>query len=218
MNKADCTILIPTLNEEETIETVIKNWREYEFDNILVVDGHSTDKTVEIAKSMGADVLTQTGKGKGNAVVEGIRTIRTKYCIMVDGDNTYPAYYGTFILQELEYGIKHVIGNRLMEYDKGAFKRLNFIGNKLFTWLFSLKWKKDLRDVLSGYRGFLVSTMEDLHCEGFEIEIEMCKLVVKNKIKVNAIPIHYRARTNKKSTKLHPVKDGWIILKHLFSN
>lgn len=218
MNKSDCTILIPVLNEQSTILATIEDWKSYGFTEILVVDGHSTDDTVNIAKSAGATVIEQLNKGKGDAVVYGIHNIKTKYCIMVDGDNTYPAYYSDVILSLLEKGNDHVIGNRLLEYDKGAFKALNLIGNIGFTLLFKLKYGKNVQDLLSGYRAFRTETMMDLKCTGFEVETEMCKLIVRKNLKLAVIPTRYKARIDNNQTKLHPFKDGWKILTAIIRN
>ena len=65
LQNEDVCILIPTLNEAATIEQLIKDFRAEGFDNILVIDGHSTDKTAELAEAQGAKVVVQSGKGKG---------------------------------------------------------------------------------------------------------------------------------------------------------
>jgi len=89
-NFNDTTIIIPTLNEEKNISQVIKNCKKYS-ENIIVVDDSSTDKTQSLAKKAGAKVINRTGKQKGltASVLEGIKTVKTKYFIVIDGDGQH---------------------------------------------------------------------------------------------------------------------------------
>ncbi|MGA9098171.1 MAG: glycosyltransferase, partial [Methanotrichaceae archaeon] len=70
MSYEDVCVLIPTLNEEESIGRVIEEFKDLGFENILVIDGHSTDETVSRAEAAGARVVIQSGKGKGQALRE----------------------------------------------------------------------------------------------------------------------------------------------------
>ncbi len=90
MNKDDVWVLIPTINEKSTIGPVIKELQSLGYNNILVVDGHSSDGTPEIASDLGARVLTQKGKGKGTAMIEAFKQITEPYILMLDGDGTKP--------------------------------------------------------------------------------------------------------------------------------
>ena len=81
-------ILIPTLNEEDAIAEVIGEFRGMGFDDILVIDGHSCDRTCELAKAAGARVVVQSGKGKGQALKEAFDLIEAEYIVMIDGDGT----------------------------------------------------------------------------------------------------------------------------------
>jgi dolichol-phosphate mannosyltransferase len=82
-------ILIPTLNEAPTIGALITEFRELGFSHVLVIDGHSRDSTRETASDAGAEVMVQTGKGKGNAVIEAFQKVPDPYILMLDGDGTY---------------------------------------------------------------------------------------------------------------------------------
>ena len=77
MNSAEICILIPTLNEATTIGQLIKDFKKEGFSNIFVIDGHSKDGTGKIAESEGARVVTQTGKGKGQAMIQAFRLIES---------------------------------------------------------------------------------------------------------------------------------------------
>ena len=86
---SDVCVLLPTLEEAETIGEVVDGFLEAGFEHVLVVDGHSTDGTREVAREHGARVVTQTGSGKGQAVREGVEHIDREYVLMADGDGTY---------------------------------------------------------------------------------------------------------------------------------
>ena len=92
--KLELTILIPCLNEEKTIGICVEKALRFIEDNyvkaeILVVDNGSTDKSSEIASSLGARVLTLSKKGYGSAIRYGIKKAQGKYIIMADADDSY---------------------------------------------------------------------------------------------------------------------------------
>jgi glycosyltransferase involved in cell wall biosynthesis len=153
VNSADICILIPTLNEAATIGQLIKDFRQEGFSNIFVIDGNSKDSTGKIAEAEGARVVMQTGKGKGQAMIQAFGIIESPYIIMVDGDGTYLAREAYSLLNPiLEGKADHVIGNRLENYSQGAFTRLNLVGNRLINVFFDIAYEAKLKDILSGYR------------------------------------------------------------------
>ena len=77
LNKNEVTIVIPTLNEEDGIELVVQELRAEGYSDLLVVDGYSIDNTVEIAKKLKVNVITQEGLGKAGAIITAINQIRT---------------------------------------------------------------------------------------------------------------------------------------------
>lgn len=207
-------ILIPTLNEESTIVELIEGFKSEGFDNILVIDGNSTDRTCELAESEGANVVVQSGKGKGQAVQEAFKIIESEYVVMTDGDGTYlPSDIHTMLSPVLEGDADHVIGNRFANYDPDAFTRLNLIGNRALNKLFSYAYRKKLNDILSGYRAFTIEVIKTLELNetGFEIESEMTIESIKKDFNVVEVPITYLARHTEASTKLNPLKDGFRI-------
>ncbi|MDY6775047.1 MAG: S-layer glycoprotein N-glycosyltransferase AglJ [Halobacteria archaeon] len=210
VSKDEVCVLIPTLNEEGAIGEVIEGFSGLGFDNILVIDGGSDDTTREIAREKGARVVVQSGKGKGQAVQEAINLIDEPYVVMVDGDGTYDPDEVDRLLEPLERGYDHVLGNRLSDPDEGAFTRLNYAGNRIFNSVFSLAHGRDLSDILTGYRAFTTQSAEDLYLEekGFGIETEMTVESLKHDQDVVSVPISYRSRPETADTKLHPIKDG----------
>ena len=90
-SKDEICILIPTLNEGPTIGNIVREFKAQGYNNILVMDGKSTDNTIKNAREAGATVRTQSGKGKGNAIIEAFEVIEQPYILMLDGDGTYSA-------------------------------------------------------------------------------------------------------------------------------
>jgi dolichol-phosphate mannosyltransferase len=212
--REDVCILIPTLNEGATIGQLIEDFNTEGFGNIFVIDGNSSDDTQEIAKNMGARVVAQTGKGKGQAVQDALAMIDDPYVIMIDGDGTYLAKDVHSMLEPLEAGrADHVIGNRFADFDPGAFTKLNLIGNKILNKFFSVIYRKNLVDILSGYRGFTNQAIRELelHETGFEIESEIAVDSMKKEHRVEVVPITYRPRPDEGDTKLNPLTDGFGI-------
>ncbi|CAD6491009.1 MAG: Glycosyltransferase AglJ [Candidatus Argoarchaeum ethanivorans] len=217
INKDDVCIFIPTLNEAKNIKKLITQFKEQGYSNILVVDGHSSDKTPEIAKDAGATLITQQGKGKGQAIKQAFKYIRTPYTIMIDGDATYKPEEVSTLLKPLQEGIDHVMGNRFANYKEGAFTRLNMVGNKIMNKMFGFAYGVWFNDILTGYRGFnnkAIKTFE-LNETGFEIETEMTIETIKKHLTVTEVPITYLRRRGD-PTKLHPFEDGIRIMSTIF--
>jgi dolichol-phosphate mannosyltransferase len=205
-------ILIPTLNEESTIGDIIGGFQSQGFTNILVMDGNSTDRTVEIAREKGARVEIQRGKGKGLAVRQAFELIEddVDVIVIIDGDGTYrPSDVGKLLDPIRNDEADHVIGNRFADYEGGAFTRLNLFGDKALNRLFGLGYGIRFEDMLSGYRALKREVVKEMNLNksGFEIEAEMTVESVKKDIRTEEAPISYRRRI-KTETKLHPLRDG----------
>ena len=219
MPEKDVCILIPTLNEGATIAQLIRDFRSEGFNNILVIDGNSTDKTRELSKAEGARVIVQRGKGKGQAVQEAFEKLDNEYLVMLDGDGTYLASDVHAMLAPLFEGrAEHVIGNRLVNFEKGAFPGLNLIGNKLINYLFSMAYRQHLTDILTGYRAFTRDVYKSLDLKemGFEVESEMTIQSIKFDHVIEVVPISYLCRKSDAATKLNPLKDGFRIGKTIY--
>jgi glycosyltransferase (TIGR04182 family) len=211
--KDEVCIFIPTLNESPTIGLLIDEFHDLGFPHIFVMDGHSTDKTVAIAREKGARVEVQRGKGKGNAIIEAVDLFEQHYVLMMDGDGTYDPADAELMLAPLFSGSDHVIGNRLYDPEEGALTRLNKYGNEIINYLFKIAHGSYLSDILSGYRAFTLESVRQLQLKesGFEIETEMAAEAVRNGQKISVIPITYRERPGTE-TKLRPFRDGFRIL------
>lgn len=219
-DRADVCVLLPTLNEAETIGEVIDGFREQGFEHVLVVDGDSTDGTREIALEHGARVLTQTGDGKGQAVRQGIEHIEQPFVLMADGDGTYRPEDADQMLEPLFDGrAEHVIGNRFADMGDGAMTKLNKVGNRIINRMFSVVHGREMVDILSGYRAFSKQSFErsNLRSDGFGIETELAVECVRMGIPTEVVPIRYEERPGGSETNLHPLKDGGRIFLTLYT-
>lgn len=217
IERDEVCIFIPTLNEAPTIGELVEEFKQCGFKHILVMDGNSIDATPDIARAAGATVRTQTGKGKGNAIIEAVEIIDKPYVLMLDGDGTYSPEDADRMLQPLGLGFDHVIGDRLVNPDAGAFTRLNLIGNQILNLMFKIAHGKDLRDILSGYRAFTLRSIRQMTLTeaGFEIETEMAVEAVRNGQRFTVVPVRYLARPGT-VTKLNPFQDGVRIFSTIY--
>jgi dolichol-phosphate mannosyltransferase len=205
-------VLIPTLNEAPTIGALVREFREKGYLRVMVIDGHSSDETRQIAQGAGARVMLQNRRGKGNALIEAFAAIAEPYVLMIDGDGTYSPADAEKMLKPLTGGFSQVIGNRLIEENRKAFSRLNFFGNQVLNRLFKVAHGTYLFDILSGYRAFTLEGIRkmQLHEAGFGIETEISAEAVRTGQEIAVVPIGYRKRPGT-PTKLNPFHDGFKI-------
>jgi dolichol-phosphate mannosyltransferase len=218
-DRADVCVLLPTLNEAETIGDVVDGFRAEGFENVLVVDGDSSDGTRSIAEEHGARVMTQTGAGKGQAVREALAAIDASYVLMADGDGTYrPADAETMLEPLFDGRAEHVIGDRFADMRPGAMSWLNRAGNRIINWVFSIIHGHQHRDILSGYRAFTRESFQrlSLSADGFGIETELAVECVKHGVRTTVVPITYEPRPDESETNLRPIRDGGLILMTLY--
>jgi len=212
--KDNVCILIPTLNEGKTIRDLVARFKKLGYEDVMVIDGNSSDNTVSEATAAGARVVSQDGKGKGMAVQQAFALIDKDVTVMIDGDGTYlPEEVGKLIAPIEAGKADHVMGNRFADYEKGAFTRLNLIGNKILNNAFNLDFRVRLEDILTGYRAFNKKAIRlmDLNQSGFGIEAELTVESIKKDLRVVEVPISYRARAPGAPTKLNPLEDGFKI-------
>ncbi|HAC3174876.1 TPA_asm: glycosyltransferase [Listeria innocua] len=211
-------VLLPCYNEELTIGKVIDDFKkELPNADIYVYDNNSKDKTFEIAKEHGAIVRKEMRQGKGNVVRSMFADIDADYYLMVDGDDTYPAEYCHEILEVLRNKEANmVIGDRLSNGTYTEENKRNFhdFGNSLVRNTINRIFKSNLRDIMTGYRGFdryFVKTMPVLS-PGFEIETEMSIHALENRFLVKEIEIDYRDRPEGSESKLNTFSDGFKVI------
>ncbi|MCX8205582.1 MAG: glycosyltransferase family 2 protein, partial [Candidatus Nezhaarchaeota archaeon] len=206
VSKDSVTVVIPTYREEEAIGAVLDELSEEGYRNILVVDGYSEDRTVEIARSRGVEVIYQEGRGKADAVKTGIKYVKTPYLVVMDGDHSYDP---RDIEKLLKYVDTHdeVIGVR----DRKNISLLHRFGNRVITKIFNTLFGTNLRDVCSGM--YLLKTdiakEIDFESRGFGAEVEIAAHIASTGGRIGEADISYRKRLGESKLKYH---HGFSIL------
>jgi len=215
-------VMIAALNEEKGIGPTLAELRMVlEDPKCLVIDGNSIDRTVEIAKEMGAEVLFQEGSGKGDAITHAIRCVDSdvKYVVFIDADFTYPPKCVPEMIRILEENpeVGMVTGNRFNSHFKlRAMKSPYFAGNRFLAWTQRLLNGVSLRDPLTGLRVVRWRILKNWEpkSKSFDIEAEMNHRVENRGYKTVEIPIKYRSRLGEKKLKL---RHGFTILRRIIS-
>lgn len=212
--------VIAALNEEQGIGLTISELRHYlEKPWILVVDGKSDDRTVEVAKDQYADVICQEGQGKGDAIAEAIKYVSwdVDYVVMTDADHTYPAQYLPQMIEILDKNpeVGMVCGNRFNHHlDVIAMKNAFNFGNRLLAFTHNLMNGVKMRDPLTGLRVIRWEALKGWKpkSKGFDIEVELNHHVERRGFGIAEVDISYRPRLGEKKLKL---RHGATILKRI---
>ncbi len=226
VNKKNIFVLIPALNEEQSIGAVIDDIPKHIITEIIVINNGSTDNTVETAQSHGATTLTETTKGYGHALMKGIHYIAPKnpdIIVFLDGDySDYPDEIPEVIKPILENDVDMVIGSRVLgEHEKGALLPQARFGNWLSTRLIRLFWKYKFTDLgpfrAIKYDKFMALDMKEL-TYGWTVEMQI--KAAKMKYKCTEVPVKYRKRIGQSKvtgTIRGSAKAGIGILRTIFA-
>lgn len=215
-------ILIPCYNESLTIAKTIESFRkQFQDVPIYVYDNNSTDDTVKIAKSLGAIIGYEHCQGKGNVVRRMFREIDAECYIMIDGDDAFdPKYAVEMSRLVLEEGYDMVIGDRLSaNYYKTQNRMFHGIGNRIVKFLVNKIFSCDIKDIMSGYRALsynFVKTYPVLSRK-FELETEMSIHGADKRMSIYNMTVDFKERPEGSGSSMNTFKDGFIILKTIFS-
>ena len=219
---SEVTVLLPTLNEELSIVATISEINKVAPGvKIVVVDGLSTDRTVELARQFeNVSITLVIDKGKGTAVRKALKWIDSKYVVMMDADFTYPAKYIPVLLRQLDNGYDVVLGYRRYRQAR-AMSCVNVVGNWGLSFLSSILYQKGVKDVCTGLWGFRRASLERFRLTslGFTLEADLWANAVDSGCKIAQIPIEYRARLSGSVTKLkvsHGLEIAWFLIKSRF--
>lgn len=221
----ELTILMPCLNEAETIEICINKAKKFINDNhidgeVLVADNGSTDKSAEIAKSCGARVVYAERKGYGNALIVGCNNARGDYVIMGDADDSYDFVHLLPFLEKLREGYDLVMGNRYMGgIEKDAMPWTHkYIGNPLLSYIGRVLFKSKVGDFHCGLRAYNKKSIQSLALEtgGMEYASEMIAKAERNHLKITEIPTTLKKDGRSYPPHIRPFRDGMRHLGFMF--
>ena len=212
-------VLIPCYNEELTIEKVITDFKKELPDaDIYVYNNNSKDKSKEIALNAGAIVIDEFKQGKGNVVRAQFRDIDADIYVMVDADDTYPAEMVHKLIEPIKTGEADMtIADRLSNgtYYKENKRPFHELGNNFVRFVINTLFRANIKDIMTGYRGFSKRFIKNMPVtsKNFEIETEMSLYALDKNFTIKEIPIDYRDRPEGSVSKLHTIRDGIKVLK-----
>jgi len=211
----EISVILPALDEEHTIATCLTKIRKvFEENNIqgeIIVADASTDRTAEIARSMGAMVIHPEKNGYGNAYLAAFKQAHGQCYVIGDSDNTYDFSEIPLLLAPLKNGADLVIGSRFKgTIHPGSMTPLHrYIGNPILTSMVNLIFHTRFSDTHSGFRAITKEALDCLNLKsgGMEFASEMLIMASKENLKIEEVPINYYSR--KTPSKLHSFADGW---------
>ena len=200
-------VIIAALNEEEGIGYTISELNKTLGNpQILVVDGRSKDRTVEVAKNLGAKVVLQEGIGKGAAIATAIKhaNLTADYIVITDADYTYPAEHVPLMIRILEENpdVGMVCGNRFSGYvDLRGLNGVFYLGNRVIAFTHNFLNGISLVDPLTGLRVVRARLLRNwkVKSKGFDIEVELNHRVEREGFGIVEVPIKYRERLGEKN-------------------
>jgi len=220
MSNNDFCIVIPIKNEEKTIGDILDRCLNLS-SNILIVDGHSSDRSLEIVRDKRVPFVFDNNKGKGDALKVGVKNTKQKIIVFIDGDGSHEVEDIPKILEPIRKGEADlVVGSRMLggsDELHGTFSKfIRNTGNNLLAVLINLKWKTDLTDIENGFRAIKreVFYALKLKSNGFTIEQEMILKCLKLGYRVREVASHeYERKFGNSKLK---TSQGFLFLLHFF--
>ncbi len=194
------SVVIPTLNEEKTVASIIGGCKPYA-DEIIVIDGHSTDRTRETAKGVGAKIILDHKKGKGEALRYSILHVTGDIIVFIDADGSHNPDDIPRLIQPIVDGkADHVSGSRLMggssELHGGFDECFRLMGSSFITACINWKFKVRLSESQNGLRAIRTKVIRqlDLREDITTIEQEMIIKTLKKGFRMAEVPTHEQKR------------------------
>jgi glycosyltransferase involved in cell wall biosynthesis len=208
------SVVIPVKNEEKNLPLVLRSVPEW-VEDVVVVDGRSSDDTVAVARRCRPNVriVTQPGRGKGDALRAGFRACTGDIVVMMDGDGSTPGGEITRFVAALVAGADYAKGSRFASSGgSGDITVGRRLGNRVLSGVVNLCFGTRYTDLCYGYNAIWSDCLPalDLDGGGFEIETVMNIRAAKAALRVQEVPSYERPRVHGESN-LHLVADGWRI-------
>ena len=220
----ELTILMPCLNEAETIEICISKARGFLErtgieGEILIADNGSTDGSQQLATTAGARVVTIQAKGYGSALLGGIAAARGRFIIQGDADDSYDFSKLELFVEKLRRGDQLVMGNRFTGgIQKGAMPALHkYLGNPVLSFIGRLFFRVRARDFHCGLRAYDRAAIQRLalNTPGMEFASEMVVKAALAGCRISEVPTTLRPDGRSRPPHLRSWRDGWRHLRFL---
>ena len=228
MNKAESkiSIVIPTLDEEDTVAEIIEGCKPYG-DEVLVVDGHSRDRTREVAESLGVKVILDNRKGKGEALRHVVNFVNGNIIVFIDADGSHdPKDIPKLVEPIIKDEADHVSGSRLIggssELHGGFDECFRLMGSSFITACINWRFKVKLSESQNGFRAIKTDIIKQLGLEEniTTIEQEMIMKTLKKGFRMAEVPSHeYERKKGYSKISLRKVWFRYVytLVKYLFS-
>ncbi|MGC9971195.1 MAG: glycosyltransferase family 2 protein [Bryobacteraceae bacterium] len=207
------TVVIPCLNEEQGIEQVLKRMPAF-VDEVIVVDNGSSDRSSEVARTYGAQVIREDVRGYGRSYRRGFASATGDLIVTLDGDHSYPVDALSYLLEAfLHLDVDFLNASRFPVRDRKAMSFQNKLGNLVLSLAMSILYFRWVRDSQSGMWVFRRAILAEMNLESGgmafseEIKIEALK---SRHIRFREISIQYSSRLGE--VKLNPWRDGMYNL------
>ncbi|MFP8881084.1 MAG: glycosyltransferase family 2 protein [Myxococcota bacterium] len=220
----ELTVVMPCLNEAETLEVCIAKAMKCLEDNnipgeVLIADNGSTDGSQDIARRLGARVVEVSARGYGSALRGGIAAARGRYVIMADADDSYDFSALMPFVEKLREGYELVMGNRFLGgIAPGAMPPLHrYLGNPVLTALGRLFFRSPCGDFHCGLRGFDKTAIDRLQLQttGMEFASEMVVKSTLLGLRMAEVPTTLSPDGRSRAPHLRSWRDGWRHLRFL---
>jgi glycosyltransferase involved in cell wall biosynthesis len=220
----ELTILMPCLNEAETLAVCIDKAQGYlkrsgVDGEVLIADNGSTDGSQAIAREHGARVVDIAEKGYGSALIGGIQAATGEFVIMGDADDSYDFTSLDGFVERLRAGDELVMGNRFRGgIEPGAMPPLHkYLGNPVLSFIGRALFRSPIKDFHCGLRGFRRQSMLDLHLQtsGMEFASEMVVKSTLGGLQVSEVPTTLKKDGRSRPPHLRSWRDGWRHLRFL---
>ena len=210
------SVVIAAMNEAENLPHVFARLPEG-LHEVILVDGHSVDDTVAVARSLRPDVriLWQTGRGKGNALADGFAVCTGEVIVAMDADGSTDAAEIPRFVAALCNGADFVKGSRFAQGGSSAdITRARAVGNHVLNAFVNALYGTHYTDLCYGYNAFWARCLPYMHvdCDGFEVETLINVRIAKAGLVVHEVPSFEHARLHGVSN-LHAVRDGSRVLR-----